>query len=166
MNDFNGTIPVSSYESKPLVSIVMESQYHWNVMCHAVEMLDFLGVNYETFVIGSNGGAGEIKNYVRKAVKRGIKVFIVCMVAKSDTLRLVAKRSGKPAIGVPILPRGKQEKESIDTFQLLDSSSGSNAALMAVNHLGKDHPKLKYKIEQHYGILGNQVNGILDVNLC
>jgi len=58
------------------VGIIMGSKSDWPTMQHAAEMLDLLGVKYETKVVSAHRTPHLLAEYAESAKDRGIKVII------------------------------------------------------------------------------------------
>ena len=62
---------------KPLVGIVMGSQSDWDVMQHAVDMMQQFGVPFEAKVVSAHRTPDLLYAYAETAVKRGLKCVIL-----------------------------------------------------------------------------------------
>ena len=58
------------------VGIIMGSKSDWPTMQHAAEMLDLMGVEYETKVVSAHRTPDLLAEYSKSAKERGLKVII------------------------------------------------------------------------------------------
>src|SRR5690606_6360249 len=61
---------------QPLVGLIMGSKSDWPTMEHAADMLDKLGVPYETRVVSAHRTPDLLFDYAKTAADRGLKVII------------------------------------------------------------------------------------------
>lgn len=61
---------------QPLVGLIMGSKSDWPTMEHAANMLDKLGVAYETKVVSAHRTPDLLFDYAKSASDRGLKVII------------------------------------------------------------------------------------------
>src|SRR5690554_5410731 len=61
---------------QPLVGLIMGSKSDWPTMEHAADMLDKLGVPYETRVVSAHRTPDLLFDYAKTASDRGLKVII------------------------------------------------------------------------------------------
>jgi len=73
------------------VGVVMGSKSDWPTMCKAAEVLDELGISYETEVVSAHRTPEKMLDYARSAKSRGLALIIAGaedrLVDMSDTAR-------------------------------------------------------------------------------
>jgi 5-(carboxyamino)imidazole ribonucleotide mutase len=62
-------------DEAPLVGIIMGSRSDWETMRHAAEMLDALGVAYETRVVSAHRTPDRLYDYASGAAARVLKAI-------------------------------------------------------------------------------------------
>src|SRR5210317_1008427 len=60
----------------PVVGICMGSQSDWPTMTHTAEILDQLGISYESRIVSAHRTPDRLKEYADTALERGIKVIV------------------------------------------------------------------------------------------
>jgi 5-(carboxyamino)imidazole ribonucleotide mutase len=85
------------------VSVLMGSTSDESVMKVAVETLRGLGVECETRVLSAHRTPDAVRDFVREANKRGVKVFICGAGGAAHLAGAVAALTTSPVIGVPLV---------------------------------------------------------------
>jgi 5-(carboxyamino)imidazole ribonucleotide mutase len=141
----------------PLVSILMGSKNDLEVLDGAREVLRSFGVAFETRVLSAHRTPDALFAYVADADKRGVEVFIAGAGGAAHLPGVVAAKTLRPVLGVPIpstsllgvdsllsivqMPKGIP----VATFAVGKPGAG-NAAIFAVMILGKSRPELLTKL--------------------
>lgn len=86
----------------PLVGIIMGSRSDWATMQHAAEMLDALGVPYETKVVSAHRTPKRLYDYAGTASERGLKVVIAGAGGAAHLPGMAASMTRLPVLGVPV----------------------------------------------------------------
>jgi 5-(carboxyamino)imidazole ribonucleotide mutase len=86
----------------PVVSIVMGSQSDWDVMRHARDTLQDLGIPSETKVISAHRTPERLHGYVRELRPRGFKVVIAGAGMSAALPGVIAAATTLPVFGVPL----------------------------------------------------------------
>ncbi len=87
---------------KPLVGILMGSDYDLSVMEEAVNVLKKFGVPYEVTVSSAHRTPRRTSLYAKNAQKRGIKIIIAGAGSAAHLAGFIAAETTLPVIGVPI----------------------------------------------------------------
>jgi 5-(carboxyamino)imidazole ribonucleotide mutase len=140
-----------------LVSILMGSKTDLDILMGAREVLDSFGVAYETRVLSAHRTPDALFAYVQDAERRGIEVFIAGAGGATHLPGIVAAKTLRPVLGVPIastallgidsllsivqMPKGIP----VATFAVGKAGAG-NAAIFAVMILGQKRPELVAKV--------------------
>jgi 5-(carboxyamino)imidazole ribonucleotide mutase len=142
----------------PLVSILMGSKNDLEILDGAREVLRSFGVAFETRVLSAHRTPDALFAYVADADKRGVEVFIAGAGGAAHLPGVVAAKTLRPVLGVPIpstallgidsllsivqMPKGIP----VATFAVGKAGAG-NAAIFAVMILAASRPELRAKLD-------------------
>ena len=87
----------------PSVSVLMGSSSDETVMKVAVETLRGLGVECDMRVLSAHRTPDALRDYIREAADRGVKVFICGAGGAAHLAGAVAALTTSPVIGVPLV---------------------------------------------------------------
>ncbi len=88
--------------TKPFVAVLMGSKSDLEVMRATYEVLDNLGVAWETRITSAHRTPDATHRYVKEAEQRGCAVFIAAAGLAAHLAGAVAGLTTKPVIGVPL----------------------------------------------------------------
>jgi 5-(carboxyamino)imidazole ribonucleotide mutase len=132
-----------SEQAKPLVGVVMGSSSDWDVMRHAVDMLEQFGVAYEAQVISAHRMPDEMFAYAESARARGLRAIIAGAGGAAHLPGMIAAKTIVPVLGVPVPSKYLRGEDSllsivqmpkgvpVSTFAIGEAGA-ANAALAAV----------------------------------
>ena len=154
---------------QPLVGIIMGSVSDWETMQHATEMLDKLGVAYETRVVSAHRTPDLLFDYASEAEGRGIEVIIAGAGGAAHLPGMVAAKTALPVLGVPVQSKALNGMDSLLSIVQMPAgipvgtlaigkAGASNAALLATSILGNKYPKLR---EALHGFRQQQTETVL-----
>ena len=138
---------------QPLVGLIMGSKSDWPTMEHAADMLDKLGVPYETRVVSAHRTPDLLFDYAKTAADRGLKVIIGGAGGAAHLPGMLAAATELPVLGVPVKSRALNGLDSllsivqmprgvpVATLAIGDSGA-ANAGLLAASILGISDPQL------------------------
>ena len=86
----------------PLIAILMGSRSDWETMQHSAAQLKELGVPFEAQVLSAHRAPEALREYVQSAPGRGLQVFIAAAGGAAHLAGVVAARTARPVIGVPM----------------------------------------------------------------
>ena len=86
----------------PIVGIIMGSQSDWDIMRHAAETLDALGIAHETRVVSAHRTPRRLYDYATDAKGRGLKAIIAGAGGAAHLPGMAAAMTELPVLGVPI----------------------------------------------------------------
>ena len=86
----------------PIVGIIMGSQSDWDIMRHAAETLDALGIAHETRVVSAHRTPRRLYDYATDATGRGLKAIIAGAGGAAHLPGMAAAMTELPVLGVPI----------------------------------------------------------------
>lgn len=142
---------------KPLVGIVMGSQSDWDVMQHAVNMVQQFGVSCEAKVVSAHRTPDLLYRYAEEAEARGLQCIIAGAGGSAHLPGMLAAKTIVPVLGVPVTSRALQGLDSllsivqmpkgipVATFAVGEAGA-ANAGLFAVATLARNDPKLAKKL--------------------
>jgi len=88
--------------STPLIGIVMGSQSDWPTMEAAADVLDALGVAYETRIVSAHRTPDRMFAYAEAAAGRGLKAIIAGAGGAAHLPGMLAAKTWVPVLGVPV----------------------------------------------------------------
>ena len=112
------------------VGIIMGSQSDWPTMKAAAEMLDELGVAYETKIVSAHRTPDRLWDYGKSAVARGLKVIIAGAGGAAHLPGMMASKTRVPVIGVPVQTKALSGVDSL--YSILQMPKGYPVATMAI----------------------------------
>ncbi len=87
---------------KPIVGVIMGSKSDHDVLSAACDVLDELGVSYETRIVSAHRTPQWMAQYASEAEKRGIEVIIAGAGGAAHLPGMVAAHTVLPVLGVPV----------------------------------------------------------------
>jgi len=138
------------------IGIIMGSQSDWPTMKLAADLLDELGVAYETKIVSAHRTPDRLWTYGATAVDRGLKVIIAGAGGAAHLPGMMASKTRLPVIGVPVQTRALAGVDSL--YSILQMPRGypvatmaiggaANAALMAAGILALSDPALATRLD-------------------
>jgi len=116
------------------VGIIMGSQSDWPTMREAAEILDTLGVPYETRIVSAHRTPDRLWDYGRDAVARGLQVIIAGAGGAAHLPGMMASKTRIPVIGVPVQTKALSGVDSL--YSILQMPRGYPVATMAIGAAG------------------------------
>ena len=118
----------------PLVGIIMGSTSDWETMRHAAEMLDALGVGYETKVVSAHRTPDRLYDYARGAADRGLKVVIAGAGGAAHLPGMTAAMTHLPVLGVPVESKALKGQDSL--LSIVQMPAGIPVGTLAIGKAG------------------------------
>ena len=112
------------------VGIIMGSQSDWPTMKAAAEVLDELGIGYETKIVSAHRTPDRLWDYGKTAVSRGLKVIIAGAGGAAHLPGMMASKTRVPVIGVPVQTKALSGVDSL--YSILQMPKGYPVATMAI----------------------------------
>jgi 5-(carboxyamino)imidazole ribonucleotide mutase len=142
-----------------LVGIIMGSQSDWDTMKNAAEMLDALGIAYETRVVSAHRTPDRMFEYAEQAAARGLQAIIAGAGGAAHLPGMVAAKTVVPVLGVPVQSRALSGMDSLlSIVQMpagipvgtlaIGAAGASNAALLAAAIIGNQSPEVREALER------------------
>ncbi len=118
----------------PLVSILMGSKNDLEVLGAASEVLDGLDVLHEVRVLSAHRTPEALFSYVADAERRGVEVFIAGAGGAAHLPGVVAAKTLRPVLGVPIASTPLQGFDAL--LSIVQMPKGIPVATFAVGKAG------------------------------
>lgn len=155
---------------QPLVGLIMGSKSDWPTMEHAADMLNKLGVPYETRVVSAHRTPDLLFDYAKTAADRGLKVIIGGAGGAAHLPGMVASQTSLPVLGVPVQSKALNGLDSLlSIVQMpggiavgtlaIGKAGATNAGLLAAQIVGTFDDKVRQAVED---FRKNQTQTILD----
>jgi 5-(carboxyamino)imidazole ribonucleotide mutase len=153
------------------VGIIMGSKSDWPTMQNAAQMLDLLGVPYETKVVSAHRTPHLLAQYAESAKERGLKVIIAGAGGAAHLPGMAAAYTSLPVLGVPVQSKALSGQDSLlSIVQMpkgiavgtlaIGNAGAANAGLLAAQIIGTYDEKVQaavedFRKEQTENILNN-----------
>ena len=85
-----------------IVGVIMGSKSDWKTMTHTTDLLDILGIAYESKIVSAHRTPDVMNEYALSAEKRGLKVIIAGAGGAAHLPGMIAAQTQLPVIGVPV----------------------------------------------------------------
>jgi 5-(carboxyamino)imidazole ribonucleotide mutase len=141
-----------------LVGVVMGSSSDWDVMQHAVAVLEQFGIAHEAQVISAHRMPDEMFAYAASARARGLRAIIAGAGGAAHLPGMIAAKTIVPVLGVPVPSKYLRGEDSllsivqmpkgvpVATFAIGEAGA-ANAALTAVAMLAATDDALAARLE-------------------
>ncbi len=140
------------------VAIIMGSQSDWPTMKEAANILDELGVEYETRIISAHRTPDRLWTYGKSAADRGLHVIIAGAGGAAHLPGMMASKTRIPVIGVPVRTRALSGIDSLYSIvqmprgfpvatMAIGAAGAANAGLMAAGILAINDPGLAARLD-------------------
>lgn len=141
----------------PLVSVLMGSRSDWGAMEHAVRTLERLGVPHEARILSAHRTPDALEEYLQDAQERGVEVFIAGAGGAAHLAGVVASRTLRPVLGVPMEGGGLGGLDALlATVQMpggipvatfaIGKAGAKNAALFAAAIIARSDEAVREKL--------------------
>ncbi len=156
---------------QPLVGVIMGSKSDWDTMQHCIEMLEKLGVAYETRVVSAHRTPDLLFEYAASAADRGLEVIIAGAGGAAHLPGMAAAKTVLPVLGVPVKSKALNGMDSLLSIAQMPAgipvgtlaigkAGATNAAILAASMLGNKHPQIReavaaFRKEQTDTVLAN-----------
>ncbi|ACZ61875.1 MULTISPECIES: 5-(carboxyamino)imidazole ribonucleotide mutase [Dehalococcoides] len=144
----------------PLVSIVMGSKSDAEVMKPTEEILEKMGISFETLVMSAHRTPEKVQEFCLNAPARGIELVIAAAGGAAHLPGVIASWLTLPVIGVPV---ASGELKGIDALYsivqmpagipvatvAIGSAGAKNAAYLAAEILGLKYQNIRQAYESY-----------------
>ena len=125
-------VPASS--ATPVVGVIMGSSSDWEVMQHAVAMLNDFGVVCETRVVSAHRMPADMAEYGAAAAGRGLRAVIAGAGGAAHLPGMMAALTEVPVFGVPVPSRYLRGEDSL--LSIVQMPKGVPVATFAIGEAG------------------------------
>jgi len=119
---------------KPLISVVMGSKSDWDIMQHAVTILDEFQIIYEAKVISAHRTPDLMFQFAEAAKARGIQCIIAGAGGAAHLPGMIAAKTTLPVLGVPVNSKHLQGLDSL--LSIVQMPKGVPVATFAIGEAG------------------------------
>ncbi|WP_428543514.1 5-(carboxyamino)imidazole ribonucleotide mutase [Profundibacter sp.] len=116
------------------IGIIMGSQSDWGTMKNAADILDELGLDYETKIVSAHRTPDRLWDYGKTAADRGLQVIIAGAGGAAHLPGMMASKTRIPVIGVPVQTRALSGVDSL--YSIVQMPKGFPVATMAIGVAG------------------------------
>ena len=142
----------------PPVGIIMGSQSDWPTMKLAADLLDELGIAYETKIVSAHRTPDRLWAYGKSAAERGLQVIIAGAGGAAHLPGMMASKTRVPVIGVPVQTKALSGVDSLYSIvqmpkgypvatMAIGAAGAANAGLMAAGILALQDPDLATRLD-------------------
>ena len=121
-------------DTMPKVGIIMGSQSDWPTMSRAAEMLEILGIDYETRIVSAHRTPDRLYEYAKSAQPRGLSVIIAGAGGAAHLPGMTAAMTALPVIGVPVKSKALKGLDSL--LSIAQMPAGVPVATVAIGEAG------------------------------
>ncbi len=119
--------------AKP-VAIIMGSQSDWETMKHAAEILDELGVGYDTRIVSAHRTPDRLVAFAKGAKAEGFKVIIAGAGGAAHLPGMTASMTPLPVLGVPVESKALSGMDSL--LSIVQMPGGIPVGTLAIGKAG------------------------------
>ncbi|HWA00620.1 MAG TPA: 5-(carboxyamino)imidazole ribonucleotide mutase [Caulobacterales bacterium] len=143
----------------PLVGLIMGSKSDWETLKGAAELLESLGIPFETKVVSAHRTPHRLYEYATGAKVRGLKVIIAAAGGAAHLPGMTASMTPLPVLGVPVRSNGLNGLDSLlSIVQMpkgvpvgtlaIGEAGAANAALLAASILALNDTALGERLDR------------------
>jgi len=116
------------------IGIIMGSQSDWPTMKLAADILDELGIAYETKIVSAHRTPDRLWNYGKTAANRGLQVIVAGAGGAAHLPGMMASKTRIPVVGVPVQTKALSGVDSL--YSIVQMPKGFPVATMAIGAAG------------------------------
>lgn len=120
--------------SAPLVGVIMGSSSDWDVMRHAAETLEEMGIAHERAIVSAHRTPDWMAEYARTARDRGLRVIIAGAGGAAHLPGMVASHTLLPVLGVPVESAALKGLDSL--LSIVQMPGGVPVGTLAIGKAG------------------------------
>ena len=117
-----------------IVGVIMGSKSDWKTMTHTTDLLDILGIAYESKIVSAHRTPDVMNEYALSAEKRGLKVIIAGAGGAAHLPGMIAAQTQLPVIGVPVESKALNGLDSL--LSIVQMPGGIPVATVAIGEAG------------------------------
>lgn len=143
-----------------VVGVVMGSSSDWDVMQHAVSVLQEFGISFEAQVVSAHRMPDDMFEYAQTARTRGLRAIIAGAGGAAHLPGMIAAKTIVPVLGVPVPSKYLRGEDSllsivqmpkgipVNTFAIGEAGA-ANAALAAIAMLATTDDALAIRLQAY-----------------
>lgn len=146
-------------ENHPAVGIIMGSKSDWPTMENTAQLLDELGISYESRVVSAHRTPQWMVEYAKSAEGRGLQLIIAGAGGAAHLPGMVASLTRLPVLGVPVQSKALSGMDSLLSIvqmpggvpvatMAIGTSGAKNAALFAARILANHDNSVQQQLEK------------------
>lgn len=146
--------------SQPLVAVIMGSKSDMEIMRHAIDMLERLGVPHVVTVVSAHRTPDRMFAFAETAATRGIHVIIAGAGGAAHLPGMVAAKTTLPVIGVPVPSAYLNGLDSLLSIVQMPKgvpvatvaigvAGAANSGLLAAQILALQDPAIRDRLETY-----------------
>jgi 5-(carboxyamino)imidazole ribonucleotide mutase len=116
------------------VAIIMGSQSDWDVMRHAAETLEALGIGHDTRIVSAHRTPERLYEFARAARGDGFKVIIAGAGGAAHLPGMTASLTSLPVLGVPMETAALKGSDSL--YSIVQMPAGIPVGTLAIGKAG------------------------------
>jgi 5-(carboxyamino)imidazole ribonucleotide mutase len=124
----------------PQIGLIMGSQSDWPTLRAASEILDKLGVAYESKIVSAHRTPDRMADYAKSAAGRGLKVIIAAAGGAAHLPGMTASMTMLPVLGVPVESKALKGMDSL--LSIVQMPGGVPVATFAIGEAGAKNAAL------------------------
>lgn len=121
-------------EASPIVGVVMGSSSDWDVMQHAVAVLQEFGVAHEARVVSAHRMPDDLFVYAEGAAARGLRAIVAGAGGAAHLPGMLASKTIVPVYGVPVPSKYLRGEDSLAS--IVQMPRGVPVATFAIGEAG------------------------------
>lgn len=121
-------------KAAPIIGIIMGSTSDWATMRHAAEILDALGVAYESKVVSAHRTPKRLYDYATGAAGRGLVAIIAGAGGAAHLPGMAASLTRLPVLGVPVESQALKGMDSL--LSIVQMPAGIPVGTLAIGKPG------------------------------
>jgi 5-(carboxyamino)imidazole ribonucleotide mutase len=121
-------------DASPLVGVVMGSSSDWDVMRHAVAVLEEFGVPHEAKVVSAHRMPDDMFAYAQAASGRGLRAIVAGAGGAAHLPGMIAAKTIVPVYGVPVPSKYLRGEDSL--LSIVQMPRGIPVATFAIGEAG------------------------------
>ncbi|HWA04332.1 MAG TPA: 5-(carboxyamino)imidazole ribonucleotide mutase [Rhizomicrobium sp.] len=120
--------------TSPKIGLIMGSQSDWPTLRAAAEILDALGIPYESRIVSAHRTPDRMSAYAKGAADRGLKVIIAAAGGAAHLPGMTASMTSLPVLGVPVETKALKGMDSL--LSIVQMPGGVPVATFAIGESG------------------------------
>lgn len=126
--------------ANPLVGIIIDSPSDWSTMRQTAEILDELGIPYETRVISALRTPARMNAYATTARNRGLKIIVAGAGKAAALPGAISALTPLPVLGVPMNTSDLGGRDSL--LSMVQMPTGTPVGTLAIGNAGATNAAL------------------------